>query len=185
MGAALFSPAPLPLCPVSDLITGCPEDFLDEQMMDLFSIIADQVRHKQDLFDNEGKIMQALLNSGFRLQEADAALTLMQALVQKQSENYFTAEPKASPLHMRAMNREERERFSVEAFGFIYKLAHLGIISEEQREELLEKAMTAYTERIELDHIKNLIAFDLFVSPHERENSSSANLRRIKKTAWN
>ena len=161
-----------------------PEDFLDEQMMNLFSIIADQVRNKQELFDNEGKIMQALLNSGFRLQEADAALTLMQTLVQKQSE-LFTDEPKASPLHMRAMNREERERFSVDAFGFISKLSHLGIISEDQREELLEKALTVYTERIELDHIKNLIVFTLFVSPHERENSSSTNLRRIKKTAWN
>ena len=158
---------------------------MDEQMMNLFSIIADQVRNKQELFDNEGKIMQALLNSGFRLQEADAAITLMQTLVQKQSENFFTTEPKASPLHMRAMNREERDRFSVDAFGFISKLTHLGMISEDQREELLEKAMTAYTERIELDHIKNLIAFTLFVSPLERETGSSGNLRRIKKTAWN
>lgn len=158
---------------------------MDEQMMNLFSIIADQVRNKQELFDNEGKIMQALLNSGFRLQEADAALTLMQTLVQKQSENFFTVEPKASSLHLRAMNREERDRFSIDAFGFISKLTHLGMISEDQREELLEKAMASYTERIELDHIKNLIAFTLFVSPHERENSTSTNLRRIKKTAWN
>ena len=154
-------------------------------MMDLFSLIADQVRNKQELFDNEGKIMQALLNSGFRLQEADAALTLMQALVQKQSESFFTKEPKASSIRMRAMNREERERFTVDAFGFVSKLTHLGIIAEDQREELLEKAMTTYTERIELADIKNLIAFILFVSPHEREYGSSTGLRRIKKTAWN
>lgn len=154
-------------------------------MMNLFSLIADQVRDKQELFDNEGKIMQTLLNSGFRLREADAALMLMQALVQKQSESFFTTEPKASSIRMRAMNREERERFTVDAFGFISKLTHLGIISEDQREELLEEAMAVYTERIELDHIKNLIAFILFVSPHERERGSTASLRRIKKTAWN
>lgn len=154
-------------------------------MMDLFSIIADQVRDKQELFDNEGKIMQALLNSGFRIQEADAALTLMQTLVQKQSENFFISEPQASPIRMRAMNREERERFSVDAFGFISKLTHLGIISEDQREELLEKAMTVYADRIEPDHMKNLIAFTLFVTPQERDSGASASLRRIKKTAWN
>lgn len=158
---------------------------MDEQMMDLLSIIADQVRNKQELFDNEGKIMQALLNSGFRLTEADAALTLMQTLVQNQSESVVAREPKASSVRMRAMNREERERFTVDAFSFVSKLAHLGIISEDQREELLEKAMTAYTERIALDDIKNLIALIFFVSPHEREHSSSANLRRIKDTAWN
>jgi uncharacterized protein Smg (DUF494 family) len=158
---------------------------VDEQMMDLFSLIADQVRNKQELFDDEGKIMQALLNSGFRLQEADAALTLMQALVQKQSESFFTTEPKTSAVRMRAMNREERERFTMDAFGFVSKLTHLGIIAEDQREELLEKAMATYTERIELADIKNLIAFVLFVSPPDRDYGVSAGLRRIKKTAWN
>jgi uncharacterized protein Smg (DUF494 family) len=154
-------------------------------MMDLFSLIADQVRNKQELFDNEGTIMQTLLNSGFRITEADAALTLMQTLVQNQSEGFITQGPRSSSVRMRAMNREERERFTVDAFGFVSKLTHLGIISEDQREELLEKALTTYTERIELDHIKNLIAFIFFSAPHEREQSSSANLRRIKDTAWN
>jgi uncharacterized protein Smg (DUF494 family) len=158
---------------------------VDEQMMNLFSLIAEQVRNKQELFDNEGKIMQTLLNSGFLLSEADAALTLMQTLVQNQSESFMTRESRSSSIRMRTMNREERERFTVDAFGFVSKLTHLGIISEDQREELLEKAMTAYTDRIDLEHIKNLIAFIFFVSPHEREHGSSANLRRIKNTAWN
>ncbi len=153
--------------------------------MDLFSLIADQVRNKQELFDNEGTIMQTLLNSGFRITEADAALTLMQTLVHSQSEKFITREQTSSSVGMRAMNREERERFTVDAFSFVSKLTHLGIISEDQREELLEKALTTYTERIELDHIKNLIAFIFFSSPHEREQSSTANLRRIKDTAWN
>jgi uncharacterized protein Smg (DUF494 family) len=158
---------------------------LDEQMMDLFSLIADQVRNKQELFDNEGKIMQTLLNSGFRITDADAALTLMQTLVHSRSEKFITREQGSSSVRMRAMNREERERFDVDAFGFVSKLTHLGIISEDQREELLEKAMTVYTERIELDDIKNLIALIFFFSPYERELGSSANFRRIKNTAWN
>ncbi len=154
-------------------------------MMNLFSLIADQVRDKQELFDNEGKIMQALLNSGCRLQEADAALTLMQTLVQKQSENFFNSAQTTASVRMRAMNREERDRFTIDAFGFVSKLAHLGMISDDQREELLEKAMTVYAGRINLDHIKSLIAFVLFVHPEEQEQNFAAGLRRIKKTAWN
>jgi Smg protein len=149
-------------------------------MMDLFSLIADQVRNKQELFDNEGKIMQALLNSGFRIQEADAALTLMQVLVKQQAESFFINKPKTTSLRMRAMNTEERERFTVDAFGFVTKLASLGIITEDQREDLLEKAMTTYSERIELDHIKNLIAYT-----HDRDNNSSDSFRRMRNTAWN
>lgn len=153
--------------------------------MTLFSLIADQVQKKQQLFDEEGKIMQTLLNSGFRVNEADAALTLMQTLVNKQSEELFT-EISFSPFAgMRAMNREERERFSVEAFGFVTKLANLELISDDQREELLERAMAAYTERIELDHIKSLVAFTLFVHPHEQDANASAISRRTRNTSWN
>jgi uncharacterized protein Smg (DUF494 family) len=160
---------------------------LDELMMNLFSLIADQVRDKQDLFDKEWKIMQALLNSGCRLHEADAALTLMQTLVQKQSESegFFAPRKTTSSIRMRAMNREERDRFTIDAFGFVSKLTHLGIISDDQREDILEKALTVYTERIELDHIKNLIAFILFASSQEKDQSASETLRRIKNTAWN
>jgi len=152
-------------------------------MMNLFSLIADQVRDKQELFDNEGTIMQSLLNNGFRIQEADAALTLMQNLVQQESDGFFL--PATSALRTRAMNREERDRFTIDAFGFVAKLTHLGIISEEQREDLLEKALSAYTERIELDHIKTLIAFTLFAGQYDGERDSTGLYRRIKKTAWN
>ncbi len=153
-------------------------------MITLFSLIANEIQNKQELFDEEGKIMQALLNRGCRLHEADAALTLMQTLVQRHSEKFFTERPGAE-ISMRTLNREERERFTVDAFGFVTKLTNLGIIGEDQREELLERAMTVYSERIELEHIKTLVAFTLFVHPHEQDVNAPAISRRIKKTSWN
>jgi len=153
-------------------------------MMNLFSLIAEQIRDRQELFDNEGKIMQTLLNNGHRLQDADAALTLMQELVRTEADRFFGPErSKQHPLATRTMSREERSRFSVEAFGFVTKLTHLGIISEEQREDLLERAMAVYPNRIEFDHIKSLIAFNLFTNPQERDQSAA--FRRIKDTSWN
>jgi uncharacterized protein Smg (DUF494 family) len=153
-------------------------------MMNMFSLIADQVRNKQELFDEEGKIMQALLNSGYHLHEADAALTLIQALVQKEADGFF--EPaQAQPLKIRTMTREERGRFSADAFGFVMKLTLLGIISEDQREDLIEKAMNMHTGRIDLDLMKTLIAFILFMGAREREHIAPHVPRRIKNTAWN
>lgn len=161
------------------------EDFLDELMMNMFSLIADQVRNKQELFDEEGKIMQALLNSGYHLHEADAALTLMQALVQKETETFFKPERAIQPPRVRTMTREERGRFSADAFSFALKLTLLGIISEDQREELIEKAMNMQTGRIDLHTMKALIAFILFMGPREHEHPAFSSLRRIKNTAWN
>jgi uncharacterized protein Smg (DUF494 family) len=154
-------------------------------MIDLFSLIADQVQNKQDLFDDEGKIMQMLVNNGYHINEADAALMLIQTLAKKEDDGFFTPDRTAPSMHMRTMNREERDRFTVEAFGFLAKLARLGIITEDQREAVLEKALTTYQERIELDHIKSLIAFSLFSHPQDGERGDFPSLRHIKKTAWN
>lgn len=161
------------------------EIFLEELMMNMFSLIADQVRNRQELFDQEGKIMQALLNKGYRLHEADAALTLMQQLVQKEAATFFGPEPAFEPIRIRTMTREERGRFSMDAFGFVMKLTLLGIISEDQREELIEKAMAAYTGRIDLALMKSLVAFILFIGSRELEHATPFDLRRIKNTSWN
>jgi uncharacterized protein Smg (DUF494 family) len=156
---------------------------LEELMMTLFSLIADQVRNKQELFDEEGKIMQTLLNVGYRLHEADAALTLMQTLVQKQAENFFAPDEMCHPLKMRTMTGEERRRFTTDAFSFALKLTRLGVFSEDQREELIERAMAFHAGRIEIGHIKTVVAFMLFTGPQEREDAGLSNLRRIN-TAW-
>ena len=157
---------------------------MDELMMNLFSLIADQVQNRQELFDEEGKIMQALLNDGYDLREADAALTLMQTLVQKQSEKFFGSDQEKHAAGIRTMNSEERRRFTAEAFNFALKLTHLGVLSEDLREELLERAMNVYRERIELGHIKTLVAFMLFAASHDDDLASLAR-RRVRNTDWN
>lgn len=154
-------------------------------MINLFSLIADQVRDKQELFDKEDKIMQSLLNSGYHIHEADTALMLMQTFVQRQAEQFFAHPMITYSLPLRVMNREERERISVDAFAFLSKLTHLSIISEDQREEIVEKALTICSDKIELEQIKSLIALTLFAHPLEQRMSSEPTIRQIKKTAWN
>ena len=157
---------------------------MDERIINLVSLIADQVQTKQELFSKEGKIMDSLMNSGYRLHEADAALTLMQTLAQNE-ENAFSSEGDALiPAGMRAMNTEERARFAMDAFSFITKLAHLGIITGDQREELLEKALTLHSRKIELSHVKTLIALNLFAEAQEDEDMLLSSLS-LKGTSWN
>jgi uncharacterized protein Smg (DUF494 family) len=160
------------------------EDCLDERIMNLVSLITDQVQTKQDLFSNEGKIMASLMSSGYRLHEADAALTLMQTLSQNEEDRLPNKGPVALPDGMRSMNTEERSRFTIEAFGFITKLSYLGIISGEQREDLLDKALSLHSGRIELSHMKSLLAFDLFADEQEYESILDTALNN-KGTVWN
>jgi len=157
---------------------------LDERIMNLVSLITDQVQTKQDLFSNEGKIMDSLMSSGYRLHEADAALTLMQALSQNEEDGLPGEERVVLSDGMRSMNTEERSRFTIEAFGFITKLSYLNIISGEQREEILGKALSLHSGRIELSHMKSLLAHDLFADEQEYEDILASALNH-KGTVWN
>ncbi len=152
--------------------------------MNLVSLITDQVQTKQDLFSNEGKIMDSLMSSGYHLHEADAALTLMQTLSQNEEDGLPGDAPVALSDGMRSMNTEERSRFTIEAFGFITKLSDLGIISEEQREELLDKALSLHSGRIGLSHMKSLLALDLFADEQGYEDILASALNH-KGTVWN
>jgi uncharacterized protein Smg (DUF494 family) len=157
---------------------------MDERIMNLVSLITDQVRTKQDLFKNEGKIMDSLVNSGYRLNEADAALTMLQTLSQDGDESVTGEAPLPLLGGIRIMNAEERSRFAVDAFSFITKLAHLGIISGELREELLGKALTLHSGRIELSHVRSLLAVNLFSDEQEYEELLSSAPDSIG-TVWN
>lgn len=157
--------------------------------MHLFSIIAEQVQNRQDLFTNEGKIMDALLNKGVHLMEADTALMLMQSLAERQTEQFFGPETAPSSA-MRTMNTEERSRFTPEAFSFIAKLFHLGLIAESEREALIEQALGGQGGRIDLDQVRTLVSLLLFTEGHEyheydEEKIHPSSLRRIRNTAWN
>lgn len=158
---------------------------MDERIMHLFSVIAEQVQNKQELFTKEDKIMDELLSRGFHLVEADTALMLMQNIVRQQEERFFDPAEAPSPAGMRAMSTEERRRFTIEAFGFLSKLASIGIITEPQREALVEKALAALSCRIDIGHVKALVALFLFTEGHGHDDAHPSFARRIKDTAWN
>lgn len=156
---------------------------VEERMMHLVTLIADQVQSKQELFSNEGKIMDSLMSSGYHLQEADAAISLMQSLAQDAASAGAAALPRALA-GMRAMSTEERSRFTVEAFGLVTKLTVLGILAEDQREDIIEKALSMHRGKIRLDAVKPLLALSLFGNPADYDELASAAQDR-RGSAWN
>lgn len=155
---------------------------VDDRIITLVSLIADQVQTKQDLFSNEGKIVEQLVSSGYRLHEADAVLTLMQSLARPDDDGETTRP--AEQAGMRAMSAEERSRFTIDAFGFITKLAALGVITEDQREDIIDRALSLRSGRIALSEVKSLLAMDLFAGDQEQEELLGPPSDR-EGTAWN
>ncbi len=150
-------------------------------MMNLVSLIAQQVQTKQELFSNEGKIMDALMSSGYRLREANTAITLMQSLAKDAT---GPGERPRALTGMRAMSTEERSRFTLDAFALVAKLTVLGIITEDQREDVIEKALSLHRGKIRLDEVKTLLALNLFGDPADYDELASAEQDRCG-SVWN
>ncbi len=149
--------------------------------MNLVSLIADQVQTRQDLFSNEGKIMDVLMSGGYHLQEADAAITLMQTLAR---ETAHAVERTRAFTGIRSMSTEERNRFALDAFGLVIKLAVLGIIDEDQREDIIEKALSLHRGKIDLASVKTLLALNLFGDPGDYQDLLSVSKHRPG-SSWN
>lgn len=158
---------------------------MDERIMHLFTLIAEQATARDDLFDREDMIMQSLLNSGCHPLEADAALSLMQSL----SQGPAGASSGATPVRtgaIRCMSRQERSRFDPEAFDFVLRLHRLGMISEEQRDELIDKAMAVHAGRIDLEQVQSLVAIMFFTRDHAYEFSGpEQESRESRDMTWN
>jgi len=154
---------------------------MDEQIMHLVSLIAGQVCSRGDLFRNEGRIVQALINEGCLPHDADAALTMMQQLARR-SDDRGTGDAAAA---LRVMSPAERGRFSVEAFGLVVKLSHLGVLDMEQREDLIERALVLHEGRIGTADIRSLLAEDLLAGTQELGELFDASRTRSATTTWN
>jgi uncharacterized protein Smg (DUF494 family) len=154
---------------------------LEERIMHIVSLIAGQVCSRGDLFAREGHIVQSLVNDGYLMREADAALTLMQVLARRSDDRAANGSAPA----LRVMGVEERSRFAVEAFGLVLKLSHLGIMDDDRREQLLDRAMALHDGRIDLADIKALLAADLLAGAPELAELLDAPGNQPAGTAWN
>ena len=143
---------------------------VDERMMHLFSLIAEQVSDKQELFDNEGKIMAALVDSGCHLHEVDAAITLMQSLVRARTDDIFCAASPGRTKGLRAMDVGRSASALRPRPSGSSPASRSSALSPGDRREILERAMDVFPERIELSQIKTLVAFTLFSGEDMRGN---------------
>jgi uncharacterized protein Smg (DUF494 family) len=83
------------------------------------------------------------------------------------------------------MSPAERSRFSVEAFGLVVKLSHLGVLDMEQREDLIERALALHEGRIGTADIRSLLAEDLLAGTQELGELFDASRTRSATTTWN
>ena len=132
-----------------------------------------------ELVQDPDTLQNNLIQAGFSPAEVSKAFDWLETLAQDRPQSATSA--LQGP--MRLFAEAELDRFDVEARGFLMFLEQRGVISAEQRELVIDRAMAVSAEGLDLDDIKiivlmvfwslgeepdALILDELFVDPEDR-----------------
>ena len=121
----------------------------------------DLVPTQEAFAPGEGPLFQELAEAGFSSAEIRKAFDWLDALARQRSEG--------APTHAAGPTRvffgPELDKLDLEARGFLLFLEQRGIVTAQQRELVLDRAMALDQEEVELDDLKWVVLLVLFDQP--------------------
>lgn len=133
---------------------------MGERVMEIVVFLMSKIKDQQDRLDDLDEIATYLKNQGFTENEISSAYSWF--LDHLQNDNEFLYNSNINTNANRIFSIQERQLFSSEAIGYLLQLRHLGLLSDQQFEMVLERGSMIWTSSINLDQIKMLIETILF-----------------------
>ncbi|MBM7623533.1 DUF494 family protein [Sporohalobacter salinus] len=116
---------------------------MNENVIEIVSYLVKQIMHNEDIIENEEQLVENLVSQGYEIADIDTAFELIFSSDVYNEEN--GAEDSNDEFKFKKSQRilDIRERFklSVSAQGVLLRLSSLGLISDDELEELLEKSV--------------------------------------------
>ena len=114
-----------------------------------------------ELVQDHDTLQTNLIQAGFSPTEVSKAFDWLETLAQDRPQS--TTSALQGPIRLFA--EAELDRFDVEARGFLMFLEQRGVISAEQRELVIDRAMALDQDEIALDDLKWVVLMVLFNQP--------------------
>ena len=135
---------------------------MKESILDVLLYLFEHYIYDQpDLVQDPDSLQNSLLQAGFSASEVSRAFAWLETLAQDRP---APACPAArGPVRLFAGSEEER--FDLEARGFLMFLEHNGVVTAEQRELVIDRAMALDLDEIALDDLKWVVLMVLFNQP--------------------
>ena len=131
-----------------------------DRVLAIVNIIAQYVFEKRDLL-GDGNIIQELLDTGFDLEEINAAFHWIENISfengKREEESSETGEDST-----RIFTAEEKRALSLEAQGLLLKLRAMGMLTADEMEEIISQAISVEEDGISYQELKAVVALTLF-----------------------
>lgn len=123
---------------------------LQERIKDILTYLVKKMLFHPDKLITEDTIVEELLEKGFDIEEIEEALDMLSEI--ETIEAHFSDLP-ASSESIRVLDDYERHRLDLEAQGVIATIAYYSIMTPQQLDELIDRAMSLSARSIGKDEI--------------------------------
>ncbi len=133
---------------------------MGDRVLEIVVFLMSKIKDQQGQLDDLEEIAIYLKNQGFTENEISSAYSWF--LDHLQNDNEFIYNSTINGNATRILSAQERQLFSSKAIGYLLQLCHLGLLSDQQFEMVLERGTMIWTSSINLDQVKMLIETILF-----------------------
>lgn len=133
---------------------------MGDRVLEIVVFLMSKVKDQQGRLDDLDEIASYLKNQGFTENEISSAYSWFLDHLQNDTEFLYNSTLKGNAI--RILSDQERQLFSSESIGYLLQLCHLGLLSDQQFEMVLERGSMIWTSSINLDQVKMLIETILF-----------------------
>lgn len=139
-----------------------------ERIVDIIVYVMSELKSKKDI---KKVNLEELHSRGYTSAEISTALSW---IVDRMAfnEKILPFGNKTEPLSFRILQESEKELFTPEAWGELVSMNNLGIISNENIEALIDKAMLIGMYKIDLKELKIFVANSIFFKEYDNIGGS-------------
>jgi len=132
-----------------------------ERVLAIVNLIAKYVLGAEDAPINEQELVAELLSVGFEADEISDAFSWMESAA---LQGISQSDPESGlqlPSTYRMYTREEEQALSCEGIGFLVKIRSMGLLNDETHEEIIERAVRAANDPLNLQEVKMIAALTI------------------------
>ncbi len=135
---------------------------MNERVVEILIYIMQEIRKDTNDSQHLRVISKDLLKRGYTESEISSAFSWLLTRVRSESEEIVPIQRPSLKQSFRMLHEIEHSVVSIEAYGYIIQLKELGIISETDVENILEKAVMLSSSRVKVEDVKSIVASILF-----------------------
>ncbi|GBD92827.1 hypothetical protein BMS3Abin05_00402 [bacterium BMS3Abin05] len=137
---------------------------MNERVVEILVYLMSQIRADNDKIDRIDGMSKELRNQGYTENEINTAFSWLFEKIQTNQEEIFD-EPQFELRHgFRVLHEAEKVVIHPEAHGYLIQLKELGIITQSDMEQIIERAMMLGVSSVTDDDIKSIVVSLLFNS---------------------